>query len=407
MDGLILGLDLCDAYTQLVCDQGEKSWTLPTVICRKKEEESWMVGEPAYASALAGSGVMVDKLVKLVTKDGTATIGGIRYTGAQLLTRFLIQAVALAKDEYNTDKIKQLVFSVPRIETRLLACLRGCGAYLDVAGEDIHIMSHTESFMYYVLSQKREVWNNQVGMFDLSGEGLCYYEMKVQRGLRQTTVMAEKERLEEGFSLDILNSSAGKKMADRILCSCGNRMLQKKLFSSVFLMGKGFEERDWAEEFMKLVCNRRRVYVETELFARGAAYRAVDFLREKSIYPYVCICEGRLDSSVSMRVLYKDQDNQLMLAKAGVSWYEAAKEVELILDGQDYLEFMITPPDQRKKKTVRMELEGFPKRGEKTLRVLVQIGFLDERTMTVTVTDQGFGELFPSTGAVLRQEVML
>ena len=124
MDGLILGLDLCDAYTQLVCDQGEKSWTLPTVICRKKEEESWMVGEPAYASALAGSGVMVDKLVKLVTKDGTATIGGIRYTGTQLLTRFLIQAVALAKDEYNTDKIKQLVFSVPRIETRLLACLR-------------------------------------------------------------------------------------------------------------------------------------------------------------------------------------------------------------------------------------------------------------------------------------------
>ena len=57
MDGLILGLDLCDAYTQLVCDQGERSWTLPTVICRKKEEESWMVGEPAYASALAGDGV--------------------------------------------------------------------------------------------------------------------------------------------------------------------------------------------------------------------------------------------------------------------------------------------------------------------------------------------------------------
>ncbi len=407
MDGLILGFDLCDAYTQLVCNQGEKSWTLPTVICRKKEEESWMVGEPAYASALAGNGVMVDKLVKLVIKDGTSTIGGIRYGGAQLLVQFLIQVAALAKKEYNTDEIKQIVFSVPRIDTRLLACLTSCGDYLGMSGKDIHVISHTEGFMYYVLSQKREVWNNQVGMFDLSGEGLCYYEMKVQRGLRQTTVMAEKERLEEGFSLDILNSAAGRKMGDRILCSCGSRMLQKKLFSSIFLMGKGFEERDWAEGFMKLVCNRRRVYVETELFAKGAAYRAVDLLREKSAYPYVCICEGRLDSSVSMRVLYKDQDNQLMLANAGVSWYEAAKEVELILDGQDYLEFIITPPDQRKKKTVKMALEGFPKREEKTLRVLLQIGFLDERTMTVTVTDQGFGELFPSTGAVLRQEVML
>lgn len=407
MDGLILGLDLCDAYTQLVCDQGEKCWALPTVICRKKEEESWMVGEPAYASALAGDGVMVDKLVKLVIKDGTATIGGVRYGGAQLLAQFLIQVTGLAREEYKMDKVRQLVFAVPRIDARLLECLTGLGDYLGVAGKDIHVISHTESFMYYVLSQKREVWNNQVGMFDLSGEGLCYYEMKVQRGLRQTTVMAERERLEEGFSLDILNSAAGKKMADRILCSCANRMLQKKLFSSVFLMGKGFEKRDWAEGFMKLVCSRRRVYMETELFARGAEYRAVDLLREKSAYPYVCICEGRLDSSVSMKVLYKDQDNQLMLAKAGVSWYEAAKEVELILDCQDYLEFIITPPDQRKKKTVRMVLEGFPKREEKTLRVLVQIGFLDERTMTVTVTDQGFGEFFPSTGAVLRQEVML
>jgi len=100
MDGLILGLDLCDAYTQLVCDQGERSWTLPTVICRKKEEESWMVGEPAYASALAGDGVMVDKLVKLVIKDGTSTIGGIRYGGAQLLTQFFIQPLLIQLSFY-------------------------------------------------------------------------------------------------------------------------------------------------------------------------------------------------------------------------------------------------------------------------------------------------------------------
>lgn len=407
MEGLVLGLDLCDAYTQLVCDRGEKTWTLPTVICRKKKEELWLVGEPAYASALAGDGVMVDKLVKLVTKDGTSTIGGIRYGGAQLMVQFLIQVLTLAKEEYGTAAISQLVFSVPKIEARLLKCLTSCGDYLGVEEKDIHVVSHTESFMYYVLSQKREVWNNQVGMFDLSAEGLCYYEMKVQRGLRQTTVVAERERLEEGFSLDILNTAAGGKMADRILCSCGNRLLQKKLFSSVFLTGKGFENRDWAAGFMKLICNRRRVYAEAELFAKGAVLRAEDLLREKSAYPYICICEGRLDSSVSMKVLHKDQDNQLMLANAGVSWYEAGAQVELILDGQDYLEFIITPPDQRKRKTVKIVLEGFPKRDEKTLRVLLEIGFLDERTMTVTVTDQGFGELFPSTGAVLRQEVML
>lgn len=407
MDGLILGLDLCDAYTQLFCDQDEKTWTLPSVVCKKKEEDVWLVGEPAYASALAGDGVMVDKLVKQVLKDGSSTIGGIKYSGKQLMVQFLIQILALAREACGTEQIRQLVIAVPKIDGRLLECLTGCGEYVGVDQKDIHVISHTEAFMYYVLSQKREVWNNQVGMFDLSADGLSYYELKVQRGMRQTTVMAEQERLEEGFSLDILNTGAGAKLADKILCSCGNRLLQKKLFSSIFLMGKGFEHMEWAEGFKKLVCNRRKVYGEDRLFARGAAYRAEDLLREKTAYPYVCICEGRLDSSVSMKVLHKDQDNQLVLAGAGVSWYEAGTQVEVILDHQDYLEFVITPPDQRKKKAVKMTLEGFPKREEKTLRVLVQIGFLDEHTMTVTVTDQGFGEFFPPTGAVMKQEVML
>ena len=407
MDGLILGLDLCDAYTQLVCGEEEKSWTLPTVICKKKTEDLWLVGEPAYASALAGDGVMVDKLVKLVRKDGTATIGGVKYGGRQLMVQFLIQVLAMAREACHTDHIRQLVIAVPVIETRLLDCLLGCGDYLNIAGKDIHVISHTEGFMYYVLSQKREVWNNQVGMFDLSADSLCYYEMRVQRGLRQSTVLAERERLEESFSLDVLNSGAGARIADRILCSCGSRLLQKKLFSSIFLTGKGFESLDWAREFMKLICNRRKVYAENTLFAQGAMYRAADFLREKSAYPFICICEGRLESSVTMKVLSRDQENQLVLARPGDAWYEAATEVDVILDHQDYLEFMIASMDGKKKKNVRMVLEGFPKREEKTLRVRIRLDFPDDRTMAVTVEDQGFGEFFPPSGAVMRQEVML
>ena len=238
MDGLILGLDLCDAYTQLVCDAGEKSWIMPTVICKKKEEDVWLVGEPAYASALKGDGIIVDKLVKLVKKDGTSTIAGIKYDGMQLMVRFLVQVLRLAQEEYGTDKIKKLVITVPKVEIRLLECLRRCGEYLGADPEGIHIVSHTESFIYYVLSQKREVWTNQVGMFDLSQDGLCYYEMKMQRGMRQNTVLAEWERLEESFDLNILNSDKGARMADKILCSCGSRLIQKKLYSAIFLQFK-------------------------------------------------------------------------------------------------------------------------------------------------------------------------
>ena len=84
MEGLVIGLDLNDDYSQVSCNEKEKSWTVPTVICRRKEKETWLIGEEAYAATLLGEGVIVDKLLKMVRKDGTSTIGGICYTGMDL-----------------------------------------------------------------------------------------------------------------------------------------------------------------------------------------------------------------------------------------------------------------------------------------------------------------------------------
>lgn len=403
MDGLTLGLDLCDAYTQLCCAGQDRTWSFPTAVCRAGGGEEWLTGEEAYARALAGGGVMVDKLLQLVMKGGTATIGGVRYEGADLLCRFLERVLALPGER----PVVRLVVTVPRTEARLLDSLFACGERLGIPRERMDVISHTEAFVYYVLSQKREVWNNQVGMFDLSEDGLCYYEMKVQRGMRQTTVVAEREKLDEGFNLDILKSPSGVHLADKILCACGERLLQRKLFSSVFLTGKGFESQDWASEFMKMVCARRRVYAEPVLFAQGAAWKAADLERDKTAYPYVILCDGRLNVTVSIKVWHRDQESQMVLAAAGEGWYGAGNMAELILDHQDYIEFLVTPADPRQRKIVKLTLEGFPRRDDKTLRVRLQIGFLDENTMTVTAQDLGFGEFFPSSGASIRQEVRI
>ena len=78
MEELVVGIDLCDSYTQINCAEEEKTWSFPTVICRHKTEDAWFVGEEAYAHTLKGDGIIVDKLVKLVCKDGTATLGNVR-----------------------------------------------------------------------------------------------------------------------------------------------------------------------------------------------------------------------------------------------------------------------------------------------------------------------------------------
>ena len=52
-------------------------------------------------------------------------------------------------------------------------------------------------------------------------------------------VVADQEELEESFHLNVLDSDAGIQMADRILSSCAERLLQKRLFSAIILTGRG------------------------------------------------------------------------------------------------------------------------------------------------------------------------
>lgn len=407
MDGLVIGMDLCDTYTHISCMEPEQTWVIPTVVCKNKNADEWYVEEEAYAHTLVGDGIMEDKLLTQVMKDGTATIGGIKYEGIYLLKMFLEKALELPKKAAGSREIASIVIAVSCLDVKLMDSLLYCADYLKIPRDRVHLISHTESFVYYVMSQKREVWSNQVGMFDLTNQSLRYYELKVQRGLRQMQVVADSENLEEGFHLDVLDNTAGARLADRILCSCADRILQKRLFSAIVLTGKGFENTEWAPEFMKQVCSRRRLFVENSLFSKGALMKAADYLQEKSSYPFICICEGRLKTTVSVKVLNHDKEGQLVLAAAGDNWYEAKSTVDFIVTGNPEVEFTISPLDPKKKKLVKIGLEDFPKRPDRTTKIELSLGFSDDRTMVAVIKDKGFGEIFPAEDVMIKQEVGL
>ena len=165
MEKLIVGIDLCDTYTQAAVLGREEAWMLPTVICRKKSAEEWYVGEDAYKYTLVGEGVIVDKLLSLAAKEGTSTIGGVKYGGMELLQRFLGSILAMVRAEYAGQKIDELVISLKNLEMKLLEGLTASVEALGIPRGNVHIASHTACFVYYVLNQRRDVWGGQVGMF--------------------------------------------------------------------------------------------------------------------------------------------------------------------------------------------------------------------------------------------------
>ncbi|MCI8514566.1 MAG: hypothetical protein HFI93_08095 [Lachnospiraceae bacterium] len=417
MAGLIVGMDLCDDYSQISVFNGklldaeavgttgeENSCMIPSVVCKQKGGEKWFIGEEAYRFALQGEGTMVDKPVKLLSKQGTATIEGVKYTAEDLVRIFVEQMLALAKKRYEETEVASLVITFQKKDAVVMDSLVRIMDRIGIEREKVHMINHAEAFLFYVLSQKKEIWANQTCLFDLTADGLHYYELNVMRGRRPQVAEVAHESLEEGFSLEILDSVSGGKLADKILCSCAERQLNKKLVTTAFLTGKGFETTEWASGFLKIICNKRRVFSGQSLFARGASFLAYDYLQEISAYPYVCLCEGRVPAAVSMQVKHEGRERQLIVVSAGSNWYEAKTSVDFILDDTHSVDFTVTPVRGPGQKRYSLSLDEFPARPNKTTRVQVIFSFSGDKEMTVRVIDKGFGDFFPESGRMIRQD---
>ncbi len=121
----------------------------------------------------------------------------------------------------------------------------------------------------------------------------------------------------------------------------------------------------------------------------------------------IAICDDDIEFMSGLERFVKDYCTRNHILVKIDTFSESGGMLEVIPEKQNAVELEITPFDSKKKRTVTLMLENFPKRPEKTTRVRVEISFLDEKTMRIVLTDLGFGELFPATGAKVVQEVML
>ena len=74
------------------------------------------------------------------------------------------------------------------------------------------------------------------------------------------------------------------KLVDKILTSVAEKVMDKKKFSSIFLTGQAFSQHEWADGFIGFLCFRGRVYLDTNIFAKGAAFKGVDLASGSNIY---------------------------------------------------------------------------------------------------------------------------
>lgn len=405
MNPKVLGIALSDISTNLIFYPDDEALIFPTVISKKKGEDAWVVGEDAYALALDGKGIITDKLLKLTRKDGIATIDGTRYEGKEILKIYFREIINTGMEKLYKEKPEEVVVAMAGLEEDIVGDIREAFVGLGYQLNHIHIISKEESFIYFVLSLKKDIWNNKVGMYDLSDVSLTYYEMLVNRNSRKLLVNAESENMDEAFNLQILNNPSGAKLADKILTSVAEKVMDKKKFSSIFLTGQVFAEHEWADGFISYLCSRGKVYLDTNIFAKGAAFKGVDLASENSIYNLTALCEGRLRSDVFINVENNGKDGKIYLAKAGDFWGEPDTELLMIPDEKEVIDISVVGVDGKVKKNIPIVLDFLPKRPIKTRRFYFRTKFRDDKIMDVEIEDAGFGDMYPPTDVKRNIEV--
>ena len=403
--GLNIGIDLCDDHLAIYVSGEDKVSIWPTVICREKNKEKWHIGEEAYRQALSGKGVLTDKLISLLLKDGRSTVSGRTYTAEELCANLLGKAISEAIADRDISEIENLCLALHEPLPGLMDSVSKALLSIGIKEKAIRLISHSEAFIRYMLSKDKELYNNTVGLFDLSEGSLSYYEFRMIRGLSLRTVICNGTDMEEAFHLDILRNESGRKLADHILAECARKLMEKKIFSSVFLTGKGFEELEWAEEFKEFICRRRRVIYEDGIFARGAAL-AAELCAEGGGEDELLLCDTRIPAEISMDVSVEGRPNRLILAAAGTPWYGYTAHAEFIPQGQTSVDIDVNPVDrhiQKQRKTV--ELSAFPERPDRCTRVSMDMKLGGARRAELCFRDLGFGEFFPGTDTEIRSEI--
>ena len=395
---LLTGIDLTDEYIAVFSEGDEEARVFPACLCRAREADTWYLGEDALRETLSGNAVMAEKILRLLRRGGTQRIGDRTYTGGELLTelfRLLVPAEAMepggflsvclhAPDRELMDQVTDSLFSAGAKREQFL------------------VTSHEEAFIYYVLSRDRELWSRMTCLFDVHDGILSYYEFLLARGVSPQAALCSGDDC-EAFHPDILKNEAGRTLADRIVTEIAKRSMDGKLFSGVFLTGEGFRDTSWATGFLSAVCTRRKVMQENGLFAIGAEVLAKTGANG---LPYVLFCDQRTASEVAIEAEVSGKKTKLILFGAGERWYGQTVHAELLLRGEDSVDFLITPFDRGKeKRVVRALLEDFPKWTGEVRRVALDLTFASGKKCTVRITDLGFGDLFPASGKSMTEEM--
>lgn len=376
---------------------GSNQYVFPTLLSKKPGQEVWHYGMEAEYFAEHENEIRISGLLGICQTEEETEVDGERKKPEEFMEIYLRGCLSLLGTADPVRQIKSVMITVPKLSGAMVRAVLKAAENMGFSRNQVWVQDYDESFYYYVMNHKKDGWNRRVGWFSFEDNQVSFakFVMDVQR--RPATA-----RIEHGISAELPEEAMSR---DEHFCRMIERSLGTDPYSSIYIVGEGFQQ-EWAMRATQLLCkNQRHVYQGNNLYVRGACYGAKEKSDEGILKSCLYMSPSLVKCNVGMEMWVNGAQKMYPLIEAGKNWYEIHKEAEFILDEKDSLEFVVIPMDGTGRTRCSMKLTDLPKRPNKTTRLRLTVSYESEELCVVKAEDLGFGDLYPSSGKVWTEKV--
>ena len=407
----LLGIDIGETFCQISylntrrLTAGMDPHTFSTVA----RGEEFNIPQAAFADSATGNRFYGKEALEKAAGAGREPVARLfgavrqdpREENLQVLIEYLQYCFSLLSAEVTAEEIEALTFTVDVCDQKSVEILRAAADRLFPGLEKVAFEEHLKSFYHYVLMQDEEQRRQSVLLLDgWSEEELVLYSLSYNKKTRPIVCFPEELRLK-------IPAEADAAQKDQILCSAVRGLMQEKEYSAAYLTGEALGG-GWMKESLNLICRGRRAFQGDTLYSKGAAdsTMAACGLSSKAD-KYFYLSKDALRCNIGMDCLKKGRKVYQPLLDAGAEWYDAAAQIDILLEDGDEIVLRETSVDRGNEREIAVKLENMPKRPRATTRLRIRLHMTSADRMQLTAEDLGFGEIFPSTGMKWEQEIVI
>ena len=405
MQGNIIGYEINEKTCQIsfyndqqlepeTLESESDNYQIPLII--GKLRDTWAYGKEAKRLVSISEGFTVTRLLERSLDGEKVEFGEDTYDAVWLLSKFIQMSLQAF------PKIDGIVFTVPELTEELAKLLRGIAVRMNIDKQHIFIQDYKESFCNYLFYQPKELWQYEAALFCCDRNEIKAYmlrRLKPGLGGGKTTFVtvdevASAHMKELAAVYPVLNEDKARE-ADSMFCKFIEGVFDKRIVSSVFLTGEGFEN-NWYPNALRLLCNGRRAFIGNNLYSKGAcftSYRKMYMQVEDPVY----LSDDKLTDQITLNLRVNGQEMWYPIVSWGAQWYESNNQWEVLLEKVEDIELHIESLVQGTVRTEVIPMDKFPRRSEYAMRLMIETLFMDEKTCKIIVRDMGFGEFYPAT----------